>query len=45
MKTLINKTINHWPAVIATIICVGFATAAVIHIVHLTNQGLINWHW
>lgn len=39
MKTLKN----HYPAIIATIIVVAFAAAAVMHIVHLTNAGLINW--
>jgi hypothetical protein len=41
MKTLNLKQIAI--AVIATIIIVGFATAAAIHIVHLTEAGLINW--
>jgi len=42
MKTLNIKNITI--KAIATIIVLGFVAAAVIHIIHLTNAGLINWN-
>lgn len=42
MKTLNLKNILIKAA--ATIIVLGFITLAVIHVIHLTNAGLINWN-
>jgi hypothetical protein len=42
MKTL-HITKDQMIAAIATILVVAFVVAAVIHIVSLTNMGLINW--
>lgn len=40
MKTTLNKAM----VITIVVITVAFVTMAVIHIVHLTNQGLINWN-
>lgn len=41
MKTLSNPQILK--AALATIVVLAFVTLAVIHIIHLTNAGLIDW--
>lgn len=41
MKTLNLKNIAI--QIIATVIVLTFVTLAVIHVIHLTNQGLIDW--
>lgn len=42
MKTLNLKNIAI--KTFATIVVLTFITLAVIHVIHLTNQGLINWN-